>query len=196
MNVYDFDGTLYKGESCLHFAIYCILRKPQVLKFFPEILNLYKQHKNNILNIEEANELFKRIFNTLSSTEEEFSNLINKFWKKHEKNLNHELVNKMKKNDVIISAGPDFLLKKSPIKNKNIICSEIDIRNKKVLFFCYGENKRKKFKEKYKNKKIDKFYTDSYSDMPLMDLAEEVYLVKKGKGLGIKVLKERGYLCK
>ena len=35
------------------------------------------------------------------------------------------------------------------------------------------------FSEKYGNK-IDKFFTDSYNDKPLMDMANEVYMVKKG----------------
>ncbi len=109
------------------------------------------------------------------------------FWRKHEKNLNWPLIDTMKEKDVILSAGPDFLLKSSPLKDKNIFCSEIDLKNKKILFFCYGENKRIKFKEKYKEERIEKFYTDSYSDLPLMNLAQEVYLVEHGVGLGKKI---------
>ena len=48
-------------------------------------------------------------------------------------------------------------------------------------------NKRIKFKEKYKEERIEKFYTDSYSDLPLMNLAQEVYLVEHGVGLGKKI---------
>lgn len=192
MNVYDFDGTLYKGESCLHFAIFCIIRKPKVLLFIPQILTLYKKHKNNKLDMNEANKLIKKIFETISTTEKEFYKIINDFWVKHEKKLNFELINQMEENDLILSAGPNILLEASPIKHKNILCSKVDLKKKKLLFFCYGENKRKLFKKKFKNKTINKFYTDSYSDMPLMELAKEVYLVKKGKGLGKKINFKKG----
>lgn len=192
MNVYDFDGTLYKGESSLHFARFCLFKKPRVILFFPKILSLYKKHKKNELCLEEANQLFKEILDAIAVEEEEIETLLRIFWKKHEKNLNWSLIQTMKENDVILSAGPDFLLKSSPLKGKNIFCSEIDLKNKKILFFCYGENKRIKFKEKYEKEKIEKFYTDSYSDLPLMTLAHEVYLVKKGIGLGEKInIKEK-----
>ncbi len=150
MNVYDFDGTLYRGESCLHFAFYCIIRKPKILLFLPEILRLYKDHKNNELNIEKANEVFKKILNTISTNEKELNEFIKSFWKKYDRKLNYDLIEKIKQKDIIISAGPDFLLKQSPIKDKNIFCSQIDLKKKKILFFCYGENKRKKFKEIFK----------------------------------------------
>ncbi len=187
LNVYDFDGTLYKGESSLHFACFCLLRKPKILLFFPKILSLYKKHKKNELCLEEANLLFKKLLEQTIVDDYELEKLLQTFWRKHEKNLNWPLIDTMKEKDVILSAGPDFLLKSSPLKDKNIFCSEIDLKNKKILFFCYGENKRIKFKEKYKEERIEKFYTDSYSDLPLMNLAQEVYLVEHGVGLGKKI---------
>lgn len=196
MNVYDFDGTLYKGESCLHFALYCIIRKPKILIFLPDIFKFYKKHKNNQIKIEELDELFKKLLDTFSKEEQEFTNMVQSFWKKHEKNLNWELIKQIKENDIIISASPSFLLKASPIKDKNIFCSEIDLENKKILFFCYGENKKTFFKEKFKEKKIKKFYTDSYSDMPLMELAEETYLVKNGNGIGTRIFLKEDEICK
>lgn len=195
MNVYDFDGTLYKGESSFHFARFCLLRKPKVLLFFPKIVSLYRKHKRNELSLEEANDLFKKILDTVLVTDEDLEKFVQTFWRKYKKNLNWPLIRTMKEEDVILSAGPDFLLKNSPLKDKNIFCSQIDLKNKKILFFCYGENKRLKFKEIYKGRTIEKFYTDSYSDYPLMTLAHQVYFVKNGVGLG-KIKEKKEDLCK
>ena len=198
MNVYDFDGTLYRGESSFHFARFCLLKKPKVYLFFQKIISLYRKHKKNVLSLEETNALFKKILDTVLVTDEDLEMFVQTFWKKYEKNLNWPLIHTMKEDDVILSAGPDFLLKNSPLKDKNIICSQIDLKNKKILFFCYGENKRMQFQKTYKGKIIEKFYTDSYSDYPLMTLAHQVYFVKNGVGLGkeIKIEEKKEDLCK
>ena len=44
----------------------------------------------------------------------------------------------------------------------------------------------KAFKEKFPKKKIQTVYTDSYNDKALMDVAKNVFLVKKGKCIKIK----------
>ena len=31
MNVYDFDGTIYDGDSSIDFYLFCIKRKPSIL---------------------------------------------------------------------------------------------------------------------------------------------------------------------
>lgn len=198
MNVYDFDGTLYQGESSFHFARFCLLKKPKVLLFFPKIVSLYRKHKRNKLSLDEANILFKKILDTILITDEDLEELVQTFWRKYEKNLNWPLIQTMKEEDVILSAGPDFLLQNSPLKDKHIFCSQIDLKNKKILFFCYGENKRVRFKEMYKGRNIEKFYTDSYSDYPLMTLAHQVYLVENGVGLGerIEIKEKKEDLCK
>ena len=43
---------------------------------------------------------------------------------------------------------------------------------------CYGSEKVVRFLNKYPNHKIEQFYSDSYSDDPLAQLAQESYLVK------------------
>ena len=43
---------------------------------------------------------------------------------------------------------------------------------------CYHENKVKVFRERYGDTRIEEFYTDSRNDQPLIDLAENAFLVK------------------
>ena len=36
MNVYDFDGTLYSGDSTVDFYLYALKKHPSLLRFVPE----------------------------------------------------------------------------------------------------------------------------------------------------------------
>ena len=78
---------------------------------------------------------------------------------------------------------PKFLINyiKEDLKLKIIIWIDFNIKTKKLNFICFGKNKVKIFKKKFKNRRIDKFYTDSLSDIPFMELAQEVYFVNKDK---------------
>ena len=51
----------------------------------------------------------------------------------------------------------------------------------KVRYLNFGENKVKGFKAMYGEKRIDRFYTDSYNDKALMDISDKVFIVKKGR---------------
>ena len=69
---------------------------------------------------------------------------------------------------------------------KNFVGSEVDLEKRKLISFCYRENKVKAFKEKYPNAEIDNFYTDSLNDQPMIDLAKNAFLVKGDKLIKIK----------
>ena len=35
MNVYDFDGTIYDGDSSIDFFLYALKKKPSIIRFLP-----------------------------------------------------------------------------------------------------------------------------------------------------------------
>ena len=51
----------------------------------------------------------------------------------------------------------------------------------KFIRLCFLENKVKAFREIYPDRHIENFYTDSMNDKAMMDIADNVYLVKKNK---------------
>ena len=69
---------------------------------------------------------------------------------------------------------------------KNYIATETEPGTKKLIRFCYKDNKVIAFKEKYPDAVIDNLYTDSYNDQPLIDIAKNAYLVKGNKITKIK----------
>ena len=60
MNVYDFDGTIYNGETSRDFFFFCLKRYPKVKRYIPKILFFGLGYLLRILNRTQ----FKRKFYT------------------------------------------------------------------------------------------------------------------------------------
>ena len=106
------------------------------------------------------------------------------FWKTHEKKIKYFYLNKNHSNDVIISASPFFLLNPicEKLKIKKLIASNFNKNNGTLSGKnCYGINKVDRFREIFGNISIENFYTDSLSDLPLIQIANNSYIVKKNK---------------
>ena len=188
MQAFDFDNTLYKGESAFDFALFLMLKKKRLLKYLPKIMKLlWKYEKCKI-----TNEEFLKEFNSFTEIVFKNKDWIKEqtvlFWKKNEHKLYPHMLEKIKQEDYIITASPDFLIE--PIKDKintnHFLCTETDLQNGKITYLNFNKNKVKKFIEIVGKKKIENFYTDSYNDKPLMDYAKHAFLVKKGKVEKIK----------
>ena len=181
MNAYDFDNTIYDGESIYDFFMFCLKKDIWLIKFFPLVLFRLIEYKLNLLKIKKIYQTCETIINSFfKHSKFNYDELIEEFWKVNHKKLKKEFLDMLKEEDLIITGCPNFLINyiKEELKVKNIICTDFDLINKKINFICFGKNKVIAFKNKYKNK-INKFYTDSLADIPFMKLASEVYLVNK-----------------
>ncbi len=181
MNAYDFDNTIYDGESIYDFFMFCLKKDIWLIKFFPLVLFRLIEYKLNLLKIEKIYQTCETIINSFfKHSKFNYDELIEEFWKINHKKIKKEFLDMLKEDDLIITGCPNFLIDyiKDELKVKNIICTDFDLKNKKVNFICFGKNKVIAFKKKYKNK-INKFYTDSLADVPFMQLANEVYFVNK-----------------
>ncbi len=180
MNVYDFDGTIYDGDSTLDFYFFCIKHNPRVLCMLP------KQLKGLILyllcRIDKTR--FKEYFYTFLQNIANVDDLLNFFWKLNKKKIKRWYLLQRSENDVIISASPEFLLKPicSCLNVKYLLASIVDKSTGKFNGDnCEGEAKVRRFKERFFNMKIDAFYSDSLKDTPLARLAQKSYLIKEDK---------------
>ncbi len=184
MNAYDFDDTIYDGQSIFDFCIFCIKKDFKLIRFFPNILIMLIEHKLNLLTLEKIYKIVENMINSFFKHYElNYDELISEFWKKNRKKLKPNFLDMLTEKDLIITGCPNFLIDfiKDDLKVQNIICTQFDLKNKTLDFICFGENKVKAFEKKYKDKTINEFYTDSLSDIPFMKIAKEVYLVKKEK---------------
>ena len=183
MKVFDFDNTIYKGESAFHFAFYMIRHNKRIIRFIPMILVTTVGYKLCVLSKERLEDVINSIFAGVLDGTESPAELTAPFWKTHAKRLNHDILALIEPDDVIISASPDFMFEgiRDLLNTDRIVGTEVDIAAKKIIRFNFGDNKVKHYKEVYGDQKIDAFYTDSYNDKAMMEIAEEVYIVKKGK---------------
>ncbi len=186
INVYDFDKTIYNGDSTIDFYLYCIKIKPKILLFLPINVIFFIAFKVNIIEKIKFKEKFFSFLKYIDNVED----VVNKFWVKKISKIKKWFYEDKKENKIIISASPEFLL--YPIMKdigvKDLIASKVDKNTGKFNTpNCYGEEKVRRINEKYKNYIINSFYSDSLSDIYLARLARKSYLVKKDKIIDWKV---------
>lgn len=174
MNVYDFDGTIYQGDSGEDFIKFAFSKKPllmskHLLKSLKYVL-LYQMKKIEFQEMKEFLFSFVSAINNLEDFTLEFG-------KTHQKKLKKYYSKVRKDNDVIISASLDVYLLPlcKEIGLKNVICTKYDVERGKIIGKnCKLEEKVKRFEEVYgKEAKIESAYGDSKSDVPILKRAEK-----------------------
>lgn len=123
MRVYDFDKVIYKGDTCLDFYLFCIKMYPELIFYFFKII-FYKF----LFFIKKINkETMKKYFFSFISYIDDIDFLIEIFWNEKDYKIKEFYLEERKKDDVIISDCPYFLLK--PVCEKmginNIISSDV-----------------------------------------------------------------------
>lgn len=181
MNIYDFDNTIFKGDSSIKFIKYSLIRHPilvcwSLLKSLKEIIK-YLFKKSNLGNIK--SELFSFV-----KYLRDFDKYMDMYVIRKQKYIKEFYLKEHKDNDVIISASFDFIIKPfcEKLGIKNVIATKYDVKNGHIIGInCKGEEKVKRFKKIYPNEQVKKAFSDSLSDIPMLLLAEDAYLVKGEK---------------
>ena len=177
-NCYDFDKTIYRKDSSIKFYFYCLKRRPTMI-FGMFILAFY--FLLNAIGMITTKRLKEKFFGFLNKVKN-IDELVEKFWAKEIKNVNAWYNETKREDDVICSASPQFLVEpaiKMINPNALVICTQMD----STTGIITGENlkgveKVNKLKEVLaEDVKFDSVYTDSISDLPILDLAENKYIV-------------------
>lgn len=178
MNIYDFDKTIYDGDSTADFIKFCAKRyKKTWLTLIPTAwaFLLYAIGVYGKTRFKEKMYRFLRYVPDIDTA-------LKEFWDIHERNILDYYKMQRDKEDIVISASPEFLLK--PICKRlgveKLIASKVD---KYTGIYtgenCWGDEKTKRLSEEYGIERCDKFYSDSFSDTPLAEIADEAYIVRK-----------------
>lgn len=179
MNIYDFDGTLYDGDSTFDFLCYSVKKHPALVRFLPGIgwaglLFFLKR-----LEKTDAKERFYRIF-----TGYDAEGLLEEFWDAHQHKIFSWYPDQQEETDIVISASPEFLLEPicARLGIRHLMASRVDPKTGKYTGLnCWGPEKVVRLKDQMGVTHCDKFFSDSYSDTPLAHIAHEAFLIKKGK---------------
>lgn len=182
MNVYDFDKTIYNGDSTFDFYKFCLKRHPKILMRLPRLaINYFSFLAKRISKTEFKQRMYK-FLTDLKTPEYE----VETFWDENIRKIKDFYKQIQKDDDVIISASPEFLVIPA-CKRLNItyiFASRVDIHTGKYTGLnCHGEEKVKRFYEAFPDGKIDNFYSDSYSDTPLAKIATQKSYIVRGKKL-------------
>ena len=176
MKVFDFDNTLYHGESAVDLALYMIRNNKKIILYLPKIFVNLINYKLCIVKKKTMVSAINDFLRNALRDKNEIFNAVDGFWEKNICKLDRVMLNRIKKDDVIITAGPDFLINgiRDLINTDHIISSRIDTEKMNVKYLNFGENKVKGYKAMYGDRRIDCFYTDSYNDKALMDISDKV----------------------
>lgn len=173
---YDFDKTIYKGDCSTNFFFYMIFTRFYLLIFSPYFLVVFLLYGLKILNKKH----FKQCMYFFIPWYKNIDKIVKKFWDKQIKKIFPYYLENKKEDDVIISAGLEFIVKEAMVrlKIKNYMATNFDTKTGKIIGNnCYGTEKVNRFREVYKTEKLEAFYSDSMSDLPMMKISEKAFLV-------------------
>ena len=180
MNIYDFDNTIYDGESTVDFFLFCLKKKKSLIKYLPLVFYTAVLYKMKVLSIEKLLKNVSKMTSEFVNSNHDFNKLAIEFWDLNKRKLKLSYLSRLNNGDVIITASPRFLIEAilPTLKISDAICSEFDTNTGQFEFVNFKENKVIAFQKKYPNEKIVNFYTDSFNDSPLIEMAENSFLVK------------------
>ncbi len=178
MNVYDFDKTIYAGDCSIDFYLFCIKKKPVIIKVLPKQIRGFLLYRVGKISKKRFKEIY---FSFLGVLDGQADKLVLEFWDGHEKRIKKWYREQKLSDDLIISASPFFLLQEicNRLEIQEPLTTNVDMSNGTFSSEnCYGQEKVLRYRARFQDKKIDNFYSDSVSDKPLAIIAENAYLVK------------------
>lgn len=195
MRVFDFDNTIYDGESGMDLFLHFLrIDTKGVFKYIPKFFSGFMKYKNGSITIDEV---FNKYGTFLKEYCDAFADDMEKefehFWDLNEHKIKPFYRNIQKEDDIIVSACPESLLKImcGRLGIKHYICSKVDFKTGEIQQICYKDKKVALFKEAYGDVQIDEFYTDSASDMPMIEMSRNAYMVN---GEEIRLVKKDGIM--
>ena len=177
MNVYDFDDTLYKGDSTQAFFRYQYPRHPRMLLHLPKQIKSFLRFLVGLEDKTAMKETMYGAFAYVPNIKEEVLH----FWQIAQNDFKAYYASLHEEDDVVISASPRFLLEPAMelLEIKHLIASEIDAYTGKTLGKnCHGTEKLNRFVQAgFALEDVDAFYSDSLADAPFAQAAKQSFLV-------------------
>ena len=178
-NIYDFDDTIYIGDSTRDFIFYCLKKYP---KTWLSLFSTGWAFLLFMLGINSKTKFKETMYRFLLYIPDP-EKAVDDFWLLHRDNIYPYYRETQKENDIVISASPEFLVKPccGYLGIKTVMASRVDIKTGKYDGEnCHGKEKVKRLYQAFPNIKCDNFYSDSLSDTPLAEISDKAYIIKKG----------------
>lgn len=189
MRVFDFDNTIYDGESIMDIFLYFLKKDTKtIIRFAPQFIKDFIRYKLDKITIAEAMANYGKSFKEYCEKADDIYSDFEKFWDKNQHKIKSFYFDIQDENDIVVSGCPYCLLKIicDRIGIKHYIGSDVDPLKGEINRICYKDKKIDAFREVYGDATIDEFYTDSMADKPMMDISQNVFMVKGDKITQIK----------
>ncbi len=175
MNVYDFDKTIFVGDSEDRFFDYMFHKKGFFWYRVNYAINEFL-FKHKIINKTRSRQSEYRLLAKIP----DMHALMREYWDETERYMMDWYLKVKEPSDVIATGTPRFLME--PIMErlglKNLVATEMDPKTGRITGkFAIGEEKLVAFRRQYDTGDIDTFYSDAYSDHFLADVAKKAYIV-------------------
>ena len=175
MNVYDFDKTIYPLDSTAQFYLWCLRRWPGAWLTLPctgwafFCLGLKLKPKTA------CKQIFYRFLRHVPADAPE------RFWQEHIGDVCPWYLAQRRPDDLVISASPEFLLAPAAARlGFALIASPVEQATGRYQGEnCHGQEKVRRFREKYGDAPVEGFWSDSRSDAPMAALAAQAWLVTR-----------------
>ncbi len=177
MNVFDFDKTIFNGDSTAKFYKYCLVKYPKTIKHIPSMTAAFASFyvfKKGTKTM--CKEKFYRFLKEIPDVDK----AVDEFWEKNGDGIFDWYKKVHKETDVVISASPEFLLEGicKKLGVEKLMASNVDKNTGRYCGEnCHGKEKVRRFFEVYSGCEVDDFYSDSYSDNPMASIAKKAYAV-------------------
>ncbi len=189
--VYDFDGTIYDGDSCKDIVKYGLKKHPFLtLKALKKAKKLNKEYEAGLVPFEKVKEaLLSFIFEIRN-----YPKFINKFVSSHMKKIKPFYNARKTQNDLIASASYELWISlfARNLGVKHVIATRTDSDGHILDRNCKGAEKVRKIQQLFPKATIACSYSDSSVDIPILEMANVAYVVEGNKLITYK----RGYQFK
>ena len=177
MNVYDFDGTIYDGDSSVDFTLFCLRRRPACLASVPGMAAsaaLYALGRVDKTRMKEG------LFSFLRRARVDDA-LLDEFWDAHIGRVKALYLERRRDDDLVISASPEFLLRPACARlgMRPPLGSRVDVSTGRFYGLnCHDEEKVRRLREAFPGARVEEFFSDSRADAPLAAIAERAWAVR------------------
>lgn len=178
MNVFDFDGTLYDGDSTLDFWKYAFCKQPACIRSLPSQVLGFALHAVGAID----KDAFKARFYSFLRYVPEVKMLVEAFWDERQGRISETMLELSNEGDLVVSASPRFLVE--PICDRlglRSVASEVSPFTGALLGpNCSGWEKCRRIMDESFELPFENGYTDSMSDAPMMLMATRSWMVSIG----------------
>lgn len=176
MNVYDFDETIFEGDSEDRFFSY--ISKIKGFRFYRIRYVVLEQisKKWKLMSRTKARQIQYSFLNKIPDIDA----FMEEYWIYAQQFMKPWYFEVKQPDDIIASGSPSFLIE--PIVKRlgigGLVATRMDKHTGKITGeFAVDKYKLQYFEEKFDSSKIDKFYSDAYSDHFLAEKAKEAYFI-------------------